>query len=134
MRNTFVFSCCTGEASKYLHNEKNSNIHNGRKKQYNKTLCTHQATLTNINTWSISFYLYFISFHSKILQCVSLKIYINLKRKTIHINGIWFLYWWSLAEYRLKGKHGDLMKCLQMFAGLNIYFKTEEPLYFLVAV
>ena len=54
MRNTFVFSCCTGEASKYLHNEKNSNIHNGRKKQYNKTPCTHQATLTNINMWSIS--------------------------------------------------------------------------------
>lgn len=76
--------------------------------------------------------LHFISFKNTSM-CFSKK-YINLKRKTIHINGILFLYWWSLAEYRLKGKHGDLMKCLQMFAGLNIYFKTEEPLYFLVAV
>jgi len=65
--------------------------------------------------------------------CFSKK-YVNIKRKTTHINGIWFLCWWSLAEYSLKGKHGDLMKCPQIFAGLNIYFETEEPLYFLVAL
>ena len=82
--------------------------------------------------WSISFYLYFISFKNASM-CFSKK-HVNLKRITTHINGIWFPYWWSLAEYRLKGKHEDLMKCPQIFAGLNIYFKTEEPLYFLVAL
>lgn len=63
-------------------------------------------------------------------MCFSKK-YINLKRKTIHINGILFLYWWSLAEYRLKGKHGDLMKCLQVIAGLNIYFQNRRAIVFL---
>lgn len=76
--------------------------------------------------------LHFILFKNTSV-CFSKK-YVNIKRKTTHINGIWFLCWWSLAEYSLKGKHGDLMKCPQIFAGLNIYFETEEPLYFLVAL
>ena len=41
---------------------------------------------------------------------------------------------WQSIGWRVRHVYRGLTKCPQIFAGLNIYFKTEEPLYSLVAL